>query len=59
MIYRYWDGIAANCNPENKVSSGYVEGVNKWICVIRRRAYGLRDVEYLRLNILTYMLPAL
>ncbi len=29
------------------------------IRVIQRRAYGLRDEEYLRLKILTCMLPAL
>jgi hypothetical protein len=26
MINRYWDGIAAYCRPENKVSFGFVEG---------------------------------
>jgi hypothetical protein len=28
MIDRHWDGIAAYCNPENKVSLGFVEGLN-------------------------------
>ena len=28
-------------------------------CVFQRRAYGLRDEEYLRLKVLTCMLPAL
>ncbi|MBI3606855.1 MAG: ISL3 family transposase [Nitrospirae bacterium] len=59
MIDRHWDGIAAYCQPENKVSLGFVEGLNNKIRVIQRRAYGLRDEEYLRLKILTYMLPAL
>ena len=59
MIDRHWDGIAAYCNPENKVSLGFVEGLNNKIRVIQRRAYGLRDEEYLRLKILTCMLPAL
>ena len=59
MIERHWDGIAAYCKPENKVSLGFVEGLNNKICVIQRRAYGLRDEEYLRLKILTCMLPAL
>jgi transposase len=36
-----------------------VEGLNNKIRVIQRRAYGLRDEEYLRLKILTCMLPAL
>ena len=57
MIERHWDGIAAYCKPENKVSLGFVEGLNNKIRVIQRRAYGLRDEEYLRLKILTCMLP--
>jgi transposase len=59
MIDRHWDGIAAYCKPENKVSLGFVEGLNNKIRVIQRRAYGLRDEEYLRLKILTCMLPML
>lgn len=59
MIDRHWDGIAAYCKPENKVSLGFVEGLNNKVRVIQRRAYGLRDEEYLRLKILTCMLPAL
>ena len=57
MIERHWEGIAAYCRPENKVSLGFVEGLNNKIRVIQRRAYGLRDEEYLRLKILTCMLP--
>jgi transposase len=57
MIERHWDGIAAYCAPQNKVSLGFVEGLNNKIRVIQRRAYGLRDEEYLRLKILTSMLP--
>jgi transposase len=53
MIERHWDGIAAYCQPENKVSLGFVEGINNKIRVIQRRAYGIRDEEYLRLKILT------
>ena len=56
MIERNWDGIAAYSRPENKVSLGFVEGLNNKIRVIQRRAYGLRDEEYLRLKILTCML---
>jgi len=59
MIDRHWDGIAAYCKPDNKVSLGFVEGLNTKIRVIQRRAYGLRDEEYLRLKILTSMLPEL
>lgn len=57
MIERHWDGIAAFCKSENKVSLGFVEGLNNKIRVIQRRAYGLRDEEYLRLKVLTSMLP--
>ncbi len=59
MIERHWDGIAAYCRPENKVSLGFVEGLNNKIRVIQRRAYGVRDENYLRLKILTCMLPPL
>ncbi len=59
MIDRHWDGIAAYCKPENKVALGFVEGLNNKIRVIQRRSYGLRDEEYLRLKILTCMLPIL
>jgi transposase len=59
MIDRHWEGIAAYCQPENKVSLGFVEGLNNKIRVLQRRAYGLRDEEYLRLKILTCMLPAI
>ena len=57
MIDKHWAGIASYCHPENKVSLGFVEGLNNKIRVLQRRAYGLRDEEYLRLKILTCMLP--
>lgn len=57
LIERHWEGIAAYCHPENKVALGFVEGLNNKIRVLQRRAYGLRDEEYLRLKILTCMLP--
>ena len=59
MIDSHWDGIATYCNPENKVSLGFVEGLNNKIRVFQRRAYGLRDEEYLRLKVLSCMLPPL
>jgi transposase len=59
MIERHWDGIAAYCRPENKVSLGFVEGLNNKIRVFQRRAYGLKDEEYLRLKVLSCMLPEL
>ena len=48
MIERHGEGIAAYCQPENKVALGFVEGLNNKMRVIQRRAYGLRDEEYLR-----------
>jgi transposase len=59
MIERHWDGIAAYCKPENKIALGFVEGLNNKIRVLQRRAYGLRDEEYLKLKILTASLPEL
>lgn len=59
LIERHWDGIAAYCKDENRVSLGFVEGLNNKVRVIQRRAYGLKDQEYLRLKVLTCMLPKL
>lgn len=52
-VERHWEGIVAHCKPENKVPLGFVEGLNNKIRVIQRRAYGIRDEEYLRLKVLT------
>jgi transposase len=57
MIEGHWEGIALYCREEDKVPLGFVEGLNNKIRVIQRRAYGLRDEEYLRLKVLTCMLP--
>ncbi len=59
LIHTHWDGIAAYCHANNKVALGFVEGLNNKIRVLQRRAYGFRDEEYLRLKILTCMLPKL
>jgi transposase len=59
LIDRHWAGLVAYCHPDNKVSLGFVEGVNNKVRVIQRRAFGLRDEEYLRLKILTAFLPEL
>jgi transposase len=59
MIERHWNGLAAYCRSENKVSLGFIEGLNNKIRVLQRRAYGSRDPEYLRLKILACMLPKL
>jgi transposase len=59
MIERHWDGIAAYCRPENKVSLGLVEGLNNKIRVIQRSAYGYRDEQYLRFKVIASFLPPL
>jgi transposase len=59
MIERHGDGIAAFCTSETMVALGFVDGLNHKVRVIQRRAYGLRDEEYLRLKGLTCLLPAL
>jgi transposase len=53
LIEKHWDGIAAHIKKEDKISLGFVEGLNNKIRVFQRRAYGLRDEEYLRLKVLT------
>jgi transposase len=53
MIEKHWYGIISYCNPANKVSLGFMEGLNNKIRVIQRRAYGIRNDEYLRLKIIT------
>ncbi len=59
LIDRHWNGIAVYCKAENKISLGFVEGLNNKIRVFQRRAYGLKDPEYLKLKVLTCMLPDL
>jgi transposase len=59
MVEAHWEGIEAYCHEENKVPLGFVEGLNNKIRAIQRRAYGFRDEAYLRLKILTCMLPKL
>lgn len=53
MIEKHWDGIISYCHPDNKVSLGFMEGLNNKIRVIQRRAYGIKNDEYLRLKVLT------
>lgn len=53
MIDRHWDGIASYCHPANKVSLGFMEGLNNKIRVIQRRAYGIKNTKYLQLKVLS------
>jgi transposase len=49
-FFEHWK---AYCNPDNKVSLWFMEGLNNKIRVIQRRAYGLKDQYYLKLKVLT------
>jgi transposase len=53
MIERHWDGIVSYCDPTHKVSLGFMEGLNTKIRVFQRRAYGIKDFEYLRLKVIS------
>jgi hypothetical protein len=44
---------------ENQITALEVSGLNNNIRVFQRRAYGLKDEEYLRLKVLSCMLPVL
>ena len=59
MIENHWEGIVSYCDRDNKVSLGFVEGLNNKIRTLQKRAYGYHDEEYFRLKILTCMLPKL
>jgi transposase len=53
LVERHWEGIISYCRPDHKVSLGFMEGLNNKIRVIQRRSYGIRDMEYLKLKVLT------
>lgn len=53
LVERHWEGIISYCHPDHKVSLGFMEGLNNKIRVIQRRSYGIRDMEYLKLKVLT------
>jgi len=53
LVERHWKGIISYCHPDHKVSLGFMEGLNNKIRIIQRRSYGIRDMEYLKLKILT------
>ena len=57
MIDQHWAGLVSYWQPQYQVPLGFVEGLNNKIRVLQRRAYGFRDEEYLRLKVLTCMLP--
>lgn len=53
LVERHWDGIISYCNPDHKVSLGFMEGLNNKIRVIQRRSYGIRNMHYLQLKVIT------
>jgi len=53
LIENHWEGIISYCHPDHKVSLGFMEGLNNKIRLIQRRAYGIRDKEYLMLKVVT------
>jgi transposase len=59
MAEKHWDRIAVHCQPTHTIPLGFVEGLNNKIRVIQRKAYGLRDEEYLALKIQPLGLPEL
>ena len=46
----HWDGMVSYF--DHPISTGPLEGVNTSINVLKRKAYGFRDVEFLKLRIL-------
>ena len=53
LIERHWNGIVSYCHPNHKVSLGFMEGLNNKIRVIQRRSYGIKNLEYLKLKVIT------
>jgi transposase len=52
MIERHWDRIVCYCHPDHKVSLGFMTGLNNKIRIIQSRACGIKDQEYLMLNVI-------
>lgn len=49
-LERHWDGLVSYF--DHPISTGPLEGINNAINVLKRKAYGYRDVEFLILRIL-------
>ncbi|WP_310670844.1 transposase, partial [Burkholderia multivorans] len=49
----YWHGIVTRCR--HPLNTSIVEGINNTIKVIKRRAYGYRDDEYLNTSIVAVL----
>lgn len=57
MVEFHWAAFLPVVNPDNDARFGIVAGVNNKIRVLRRRAYGYRDWEFLKLKIISAFLP--
>ena len=57
LVERHWDGIICGTKITEGIPMGFVEGMNCKIRAIQKRAYGIRDEEFLKLKILTCTLP--
>lgn len=57
LVERHWEGIISYCRPDHKVSLGFMEGLNNKIRVVQRRAFGIRDMDYLKLKVITSFIP--
>lgn len=53
LIEKHGEGIISYCHPDHKVSLRFMEGLNNKIRLIQRRAYGIKDQEYLMLKVIT------
>jgi transposase len=53
LIERHWSGVVTYCYPTHKVSLGFMEGLINKIRVIQRRSFGIQNLEYLKLKIIT------
>lgn len=49
-LHDHWDGLLAYFN--HPITTGPLEGINNSIKVLKRKAYGYRDVEFFKLRIL-------
>ncbi len=53
LIERHWHGVVSYCHPDHKVSLGFMEGLINKIRVIQRRSFGIQNLGYLKLKIIT------
>jgi len=55
LVERHWDGILAFC--DKKVPLGFIESANLKARNVIRRAYGYRDMDYMKLKIIQACTP--